>query len=85
MRTLSFYVKLITIEYPGPEIQKCTQCDKDYRTYVPGGPCELPAGCGIVCYDEPQLLCPECDDNSYGAFMNKDLFPNLFIGHNEEV
>lgn len=34
---------------------------------------------GIVMYDEPQTLCPICDDHQYGSFMNEDLFPELVI------
>ena len=28
-------------------------------------------------YDEPQILCPLCDDNQFGSFMNYDLFREL--------
>ena len=28
---------------------------------------------------EPQDLCPECDPDAYGLFLNEDLFPHLVI------
>ena len=28
-------------------------------------------------HPDPQIYCPICDDNMYGAEMNKDLFPEL--------
>ena len=31
-------------------------------------------------YWDPQLLCPLCDGEGYGTFMNKDLFPELAFG-----
>ena len=44
----------------------------------PGTHCQLPDE-GIVCYEEPQLLCPNCNLKMYGLFMNKDLFPHLNV------
>ena len=38
--------------------------------------CKLPDG-GSVFYSDPQVLCPLCDPNGFGEFMNKDLFPEL--------
>ena len=38
--------------------------------------CMLPDG-GSVFYRDPQLLCPLCDPQCYGTFMNEDLFPEL--------
>ena len=57
-------------------IQSCRRCSRPYRTYVPDTICDLPDG-GCVYYSDPQLFCPLCDDNRYGEFMNKDLFPEL--------
>jgi len=45
---------------------------------VPDTICELPGG-GSVFYRDPQLLCPMCDPEGYGAFMNTDLFPQLAV------
>ena len=45
--------------------------------YIPNTHCHLPDGGGILCLKEPQLKCPMCDEDSYGSFMNIDLFPEL--------
>ena len=60
-------------------IQKCVECSRDYRTYVPGTVCHLPDDSGVVTYQEPQTKCPACDENGYGMFMNEDLFPELSL------
>ena len=57
-------------------IKACADCSRSFRTYVPDTMCTLPDG-GSVFYRDPQLLCPLCDPESYGTFMNKDLFPEL--------
>ena len=55
------------------------QCNSAFRTYVPGVATNLPGG-GIVLYNHPQTLCPNCDPGMFGLFMNEDLFPNLCGG-----
>ena len=57
-------------------IEKCIECGRDFRTYVPNSVCKLPDG-NYVTYADLQLLCPLCDPNQYGSFMNADLFPEL--------
>lgn len=54
-------------------IEKCMECGRDFRTYVPNSVCKLPDG-NYATYADPQLLCPLCDPNQYGSFMNADLF-----------
>lgn len=57
-------------------IQLCDTCHRPYRTYVPDSICTLPDGLQVT-YREPQTQCPVCDENSFGEFMNTDLFPEL--------
>ena len=57
-------------------VTACIQCNQPYRTYVPGTICKLPDG-GLVFYREPHVLCPLCDPEGYGTFMNGDLLPDL--------
>ena len=57
-------------------VSQCGDCGRDYRTYVPETICTLPDG-GTVFYREAQTKCPLCDENSFGEFMNTDLFPEL--------
>ena len=64
------------VVYTEPVIESCTDCDRDFRTYVPDPFCCLPDG-GTVTYKDPQLSCPMCDPSGYGGFMNYDLFPEL--------
>ena len=70
--------------YCEPIVKKCSECGEQYRTYIPGTSCQLPCG-GIVMYDDPQFLCPECDPNSYGLFTNEDLFPHMCVQSTEEI
>lgn len=57
-------------------ISTCVDCGQPFRTYVPDSMCKLPDGL-YVTYQDPQLQCPECDENRFGLFMNEDLFPHL--------
>ena len=52
------------------------ECKRPFRTYVPETICTLPDG-GSVFYRDPQPLCPLCDKEGFGSFMNQDLFPEL--------
>ena len=51
-------------------IQKCIQCGRPFRTYVPNSMCYLPDG-AIVTYSEPQLTCPLCDEKSFGIYIHE--------------
>ena len=53
-------------------IDKCIDCGRDFRTYVPRTNCHLPGGL-VVDYEDPQLQCPDCDPHRYGLFMNEDM------------
>ena len=57
-------------------IKICGVCQRPYRTYVANTECRLPDG-GSVFYRDPQIMCPLCDPEGYGEFMNTDLFPEL--------
>ena len=65
-------------------IQNCSECQQPYRTFVPDSICKIPGGGCVTCQD-PQLLCPECDPNNYGIFMNEDLFPHMVQAEDIEV
>ena len=54
--------------------------NREYQTYTPDTTCVLPEGGGNFSYVDPLLLCPLCDPNGWGGFMNQDLFPELNIG-----
>ena len=43
---------------------------------MPNTICTLPGGDSVF-YRDPQVLCPLCDQNDFGEFMNKDLFPEI--------
>ena len=38
-----------------------------------------------MCYEETQLLCPNCDPKIYGLLMNKDFFPHIISENTEEI
>lgn len=59
-----------------PVIRPCGDCGREYRTYIPDTTCVLPGGINFS-YVDPQVLCPLCDPQGWGAFMNEDLFPEL--------
>lgn len=65
----------IIIGYTLPVLKNCRECDKQYRTYLPGKDCLLPNG-DVECHQEPQLLCPDYDCG-YGLHMNQDLLSHL--------
>ena len=67
---------IVSAVYTESVIKTCAGCVREFRTYVPETVCMLPDG-GSVFYQDPQLLCPICDPEGYGAFMNRDLFPEL--------
>ena len=71
--TSLFFPALVETE---PVIQQCIECSRNYRTYIPGTICNLPDGLSVF-YPTAQTKCPLCDENSYGTFMNTDLFPEL--------
>lgn len=64
------------ITYTDPVIAICTDCGQTFRTHVPGTDCKLPNG-GIMCHQDPQISCPDCDFSVVGAMLNTDLFPHL--------
>ena len=58
-------------------INICGVYQRPYRTYnIANTECRLPDG-GSVFYRDPQIMCPLCDPEGYGEFMNTDLFPEL--------
>ena len=44
---------------------------------VPNTKCHMPDDTWVM-YNEPQLLCPNCDPTCYGLDINKALFPNMY-------
>ncbi len=39
----------------------------------------MPAGLGIVCRQEPQVYCPDCELDGVVAALNRDKFPHLQV------
>ena len=54
----------------------CLHCGRDFLAPIPNTDCHLPDG-GIVCYRDPVLECPICDDNRFGSSWNMDFMPDL--------
>lgn len=61
----------------GTMIINCSECGKEFCTYIPGKDCYSPDGTLLGCRQQPQDMCPYCDPNYVGVLLNKDRFPNL--------
>ena len=58
------------------KVASCQGCGKNFYTYIPDTNCLMPDGSSLF-YQEPQLLCPLCDDHEFGWWYNVDLFPEF--------
>lgn len=57
-------------------MQDCTECQRPFRTYIPGKDTLMPDGSSFF-YSYPQDVCPSCDRANWGWQWNKDLFPEF--------
>ena len=67
---------LLCIGHTKPEVTNCVRCARQFLAPIEDTICDLPDGSSVA-YSEPITLCPLCDDNQFGAFMNKDFMPEL--------
>lgn len=51
-------------------------CGRQFYSYIPDTLCTMPNGT-IVYYQQPQVLCPLCDDYEWGWQFNVSLFPEF--------
>ena len=72
----TFCYIMITIHCIVSTKPKVASCGKDFYTYIPNTNCLIPDGSSPF-YQEPQLLCPLCDDHEFGWWYNVDVFPEF--------
>ena len=51
-------------------------CGRQFYNFIPDTLCTMPDGT-VVYYQQPQVLCPLCDDYEWGWQFNISLFPEF--------
>lgn len=67
---------IISAEHSKPVEKECVQCHHPFLAPVEDTICDLPDGTSVS-YCDPVLKCPLCDEQQFGAYMNKDFLPEL--------
>ena len=72
----AIYLPLSSLVSTKAKVSACQGCARDFYTYIPDTDCKMPDGSTLF-YQDPQLLCPLCDDQEFGWWFHIDLFPEF--------